>query len=337
MSLALESAHSNGVTYSSKDDEPLRQPLSEALARQRWRGLLPPGGRWAAQNEPDEAAGWPGDDGEDDAYSDDDDGYHDAASEDDLYGGRPLWRPGHSGRAGAGGAARLAPGAGDDWPTDDDAAWWQRAATFGREHVAVVAVALVVGLVFAVMTFLRARPDEIPLDTPGGTAVTVSAGVAPSAEPASTPPALIKVHVLGAVARPGVVTLPLGARVADAIDAAGGLTDDADPAQLNLAAVVADGAQIVIGTTRQPQGDINEPGGAVAAGGAGAGGTTGLVNLNTASQAALEALPGVGPVTAQKILAWRSQHGRFNTVAELQEVDGIGPKTLAQLEPYVCV
>jgi len=241
-----------------------------------------------------------------------------------------------------GGWPSLTVGAGDDWGVagddtspnlDDGEGWWQRAVVFGREHVAVVVVALVVGLVFAVMTFLHTRPQEVPL-------APLDSPVAVVSEPAvAEPPVVtIKVHVLGAVRKPGVVALPDGSRVDDAIRAAGGLSAGADPAQLNLAAVLVDGAQIIIGTTKHPQGDIRTDGGtAGGAGGSGTGATSKLVNLNTASQAELESLPGIGPVTAQKILTWRTQHGRFSKIAELQEIDGIGPKTMAQLEPYVCV
>jgi competence protein ComEA len=119
--------------------------------------------------------------------------------------------------------------------------------------------------------------------------------------------------------------------VLDAITAAGGLTDDADPGELNLAAVVADGSQLVIGDRASPRGELRPAGGGEDGDGAA------KVSLNTAGQAQLETLPGVGPVTAQKIVAWREQHGKFTKVAELQEVDGIGPKTYAELEPHVRV
>jgi len=202
------------------------------------------------------------------------------------------------------------------------AAVWRRALGFGREHLVVLAVALVVGVVFAVTTYARASPQEVPLE------VSVQT---PTASATPEPVPVIKVHVLGAVVNPGVVTLPQGSRVEDAITAAGGLLDGADPAQLNLAAILVDGSQIIIGTTQQPQGDVS-------GGSDGSGGSSDTrINLNTASQAQLETLPGIGPVTAGKILAWRAQHGRFTSVAQLQEVDGIGPKTMAQLEPYVFV
>ncbi len=143
-------------------------------------------------------------------------------------------------------------------------------------------------------------------------------------------------HVLGAVQRPGVVELADGSRVEDAIRAAGGLARTADPAELNLAAVVADGAQIVIGTRSKPRGEVRGPGGTSGAAGGSSGGG-GTVSLNTATLEQLDTLPGIGPVTAQKILDWRNKHGRFTAVSELQEVDGIGPKTYADIAPNVRV
>ncbi|MDR1264153.1 MAG: helix-hairpin-helix domain-containing protein [Propionibacteriaceae bacterium] len=148
------------------------------------------------------------------------------------------------------------------------------------------------------------------------------------------------VHVLGAVAAPGLVSLAPGARVADAIAAAGGLTAEADPGELNLAAELADGAQVVIGTSSQPRGEVRtgaDGGGSVVGATSGTGPTTAVIDLNRATLAELETLPNVGPVTAAAILAWRETHGRFTTVAELQEVDGIGPKTYAQLASRVSV
>lgn len=149
---------------------------------------------------------------------------------------------------------------------------------------------------------------------------------------------VLLVHVVGQVRRPGVVRLPPGARVLDAVKAAGGVTSSADLNHLNLARPVADGEQIVV----PKPGESVQPGGTSGAGGTGVGSSGvgsvgGLIDLNTADAAALDALPGVGPVLAQRILDWRAQHGRFSSVDELGEVSGIGDKILAQLRPKVTV
>jgi competence protein ComEA len=129
--------------------------------------------------------------------------------------------------------------------------------------------------------------------------------------------------------------LPENARVQDAIDAAGGLTRQAYPSELNLAQPLSDGQQVLIGTARHPAGEVREPPGS---GDASSGPTAqGALDLNRANQAQLEELPEVGPVTAQAILAWRQEHGRFTRIEELQEVDGIGPKTYGQIAPHVRV
>jgi competence protein ComEA len=127
------------------------------------------------------------------------------------------------------------------------------------------------------------------------------------------------------VAHPGLVTLAAGARVADAVTAAGGLVAPADPASVNLAAVVADGQQIAVGV----------PGSADSAAPTSAGG--GPVDLNAASAAALDALPGIGPVLAQRIVDYRTQHGRFTSVDQLDDVPGIGPALYARLSGQVRV
>jgi competence protein ComEA len=134
------------------------------------------------------------------------------------------------------------------------------------------------------------------------------------------------VSVVGLVARPGLVTLPPGSRVADAIEAAGGLLPAADPAMVNLAAVVSDGQQVAVGV----------PGAAVtaAAGGAAPGGP---VDLNSATQADLDTLPGIGPVLAQRIVDHRTQHGPFRSVDELDDVPGIGPAIFGELADLVVV
>lgn len=220
-----------------------------------------------------------------------------------------------------------------------------RAWQFTREHLVAVAIVLLVGVVSTVWATTQAR--TIPVAE--ATAIRVS-DASPSPTPTTSPIAEIQVHVLGAVATPGVVTLPEGARIHDAIAAAGGLRSQAKPGDLNLAAVVADGAQIAIGTADASVSDVTrvESGGAQAGasagGGAGglggAGGTVGTgakLDLNSATAEQLDTLPGVGPVTASKILAWRDANGRFSSVDELTEIDGIGPKTFARLAELVSV
>ena len=139
----------------------------------------------------------------------------------------------------------------------------------------------------------------------------------------------VTVDVEGKVRRPGIVVLGAGSRVIDAIKAAGGLRGSPRDTGLNLARVLVDGEQILVGVPALASG---VPPAAATASAAGA-----LVNLNTADEAALEGLPEVGPVTAQSILDWRTQNGAFTSVQELLEVDGIGQATLDQLMPYVTV
>jgi len=144
--------------------------------------------------------------------------------------------------------------------------------------------------------------------------------------------------VVGKVRRPGIAVLPVGARVVDAVEAAGGVRRGVDPATVNMARLLADGEQVVVGGAGGTGGAGT--GGSGAAGGPGpvsAGPAGGLVNLNTADQATLETLPGVGPVTAEAIVSWRTDNGSFTSVDELLEVDGIGDATLADLAPHVTI
>jgi competence protein ComEA len=147
----------------------------------------------------------------------------------------------------------------------------------------------------------------------------------------------ILVHVIGAVLTPGLVKLQQGARVADAVSAAGGLRTDADPAELNLAATVSDGSQIIIGTKSAPRGEVREGSASSVSVAEGGSAANAVIDLNTATLAQLDTIPGVGPVTAQAILDYRTKHGRFTRIEELQEVDGIGSKTYAQIAPHVRV
>jgi len=195
---------------------------------------------------------------------------------------------------------------------------------FGREHLVAVVLILLVGTVWTGYSLFQARTTPVA----AAVAPSVLATPTPTPTPSSVPTVLV--HVLGAVGHPGVVAVGEGSRVQDAIAAAGGLAPDADTGELNLAAVLIDGSQLKIGTKKHPGGEVRA-GDAGAPTGSGAGATEAKVPLNTATVAQLDTLPGIGPVTAQKILDWRTEHGKFTAITELQEVDGIGPKTYADL------
>jgi competence protein ComEA len=147
------------------------------------------------------------------------------------------------------------------------------------------------------------------------------------AAPATTAPrATIFVNVVGGVRRPGLYRLREGSRVATAVSRAGGATRRAQLELVNLAALVSDGEQIVV-PRRGVGGVVGAPAGGAAAGGP--------VHLNSATLEQLDALPGIGPVTAEKILAYRQEHGAFGSVDELDAVPGIGPARLEQLRDLV--
>lgn len=178
---------------------------------------------------------------------------------------------------------------------------------------------------------------------------TVSIPVPAPPPPAAPEPAVLVVDVVGAVARPGVHELPAGSRVADAIDAAGGLTADADRIRLNLAEPLTDGSRVWVPAFGEMSGPdlvpvVTGPGaGGGASGGAGGGaggdpqGGSGAVDINTADAAALESLPGIGPSLATAIVEHRLRNGPFTSVDELIEVSGIGPVKLEQIRPRAAV
>lgn len=143
----------------------------------------------------------------------------------------------------------------------------------------------------------------------------------------------IFVHVLGAVARPGLFELKDGARVMDAIAAAGGLTAEADPAGVNLARIVSDGEQFYV--PRQGEVPPGLPGPPAGAGGANA--PAAKVNLNTATVADLDSLPRIGPTMAERIIDYRTTNGRFTSVDGLRDVAGIGDKTFEALKDLITV
>jgi competence protein ComEA len=173
------------------------------------------------------------------------------------------------------------------------------------------------------------------LTAPAGSTLAPSAG-------AGMTSAEVVVDVEGRVRRPGLQRLPPGSRVADAVRAAGGTTAGALIASLNLARVLSDGEQLLVPGPGDPTtaagASGSAAGGGASAGGAGGSPATGVpVDLNAATQQGLDALPGIGPVLADRIVAWRTQHGRFSSVDELAEVPGIGPKALERLRPLVHV
>lgn len=190
--------------------------------------------------------------------------------------------------------------------------------------VALLALGLIGG---AVALRAAATPTAPPVTLPEP-AVTATA----EPDPGPTHEAVVWVHVVGQVAAPGVISLPAGSRVADALAAAGGALPEADLAALNLAAVVQDGAQVRVPA---PGEEVEAAGVGDPAGGSGA--PDGTIDLNTASAAELETLPGIGPVLAERVISWRSEHGPFSDVDQLQNVPGIGPAVLGQVRDRVRV
>lgn len=202
-----------------------------------------------------------------------------------------------------------------------------------------VALSLVVSSGLALSAWWVARTQPEPIE-PAPQSAPLVAG-APSTQasnperasqtgaPQSTASsAVIVVHVAGKVRKPGIQALPLGSRVADAIAAAGGPKPGASLASLNLARRLNDGEQVLVGGPGQP---AVPPASGVSAPADGAG----PVSLNSADQASLEALPGIGPVTAEAIISYREQNGPFTSVEQLLDVKGIGEATLAELSPLV--
>lgn len=215
--------------------------------------------------------------------------------------------------------------------------YWRSDSRLGV--VILVVVAVIAGVVWYRIGIGGGRDAAaVPKETQSAapTAGTTAARDAPASVTKSS--ARIAVHVAGAVTRPGVVELPAGSRVIDAVEAVGGAFADADLDRLNLAAKLADGQRIYVPKVGQSDPGVASDGGGSTATGDASGGTSGgKLNLNTATEAQLEDLPGIGPTYAQAIVAERQRRGGFKSVNELRSVRGIGDKRFAELAPLVTV
>lgn len=277
----------------------------------------------------------------------------------------PTAAPGRHARRSVGTATAAAGWLHDRLPTT-----LQGRVQLGASHLSVLAVLIAVALGVTAWWAVRANdPGElVPARALSGLTPTalvtpvasagVPAGSAPGLGSSPGPPAPvgtasgaaglstggteavgaqgeIVVDVAGRVRRPGIARLPFGSRVVDAVEAAGGARRGVDLRSLNLARVLVDGEQVLVGVAPVPGVAASAAAGPVLPSGGGSGAPAPLVNLNTADQVTLETLPGVGPVTATAILAWRTEHGSFTSVEELLDVSGIGDATLAEIAPFV--
>lgn len=198
-----------------------------------------------------------------------------------------------------------------------------------RRAVAGLAGLLVAALALALALTWLQRPSASLVPS---VRRSVPAGAVVSLPPTATPAPDVVVDVIGAVRRPGLVELPGGSRVDDAVAAAGGARQQADLASVNLARVLVDGEQIVV--LRKGARDASGTPGSATGGPVP---SDQPVDLNSATLEQLDGLPGVGPVLAKRIIDWRAAHGRFSSVDDLTEVSGIGERTLADLRPLVRV
>lgn len=191
---------------------------------------------------------------------------------------------------------------------------------------ALRALAVLLGALLLVVAYWWWQGRTRPIVTLPDPSITPSASASPKAMGEVT------VHVRGRVMRPGVITLPAGSRVVDAIEAVGGVRAGSSTGDLNLARVLVDGEQVAVGVRRAADGastSTAQPGADT--------GAPGLVDINVATATELESLPGIGPVLAGRIVQWRVDNGPFTDVEILGEVSGIGDALMAQLRPLVRV
>lgn len=243
----------------------------------------------------------------------------------------PRWLPDSAGQHGDGWLARVR-------------------ADPGRTGAIALAAIAAIAVLVTIFTLMRNQPAPVMSAKLPPVDAVASASRGPTSSTTAKPTQAVVVSVVGLVHTPGLVTLAPGARIADALKAAGGVTDGADTIGLNMARQVGDGEQIVVGIA-PVKGQPPALGSSVSSGSAAPGAPGGgshpdrpdkparaeAVNLNTATVQELDALPGVGPVTAAAIVAWRDANGKFTSVDQLAEVDGIGPARLEKLRPLVRV
>jgi competence protein ComEA len=217
----------------------------------------------------------------------------------------------------------------------------------GRAGVIALAAVGIIAVLVTVFTLMRDKPPPVTSAKLPPVQMVSSASPTPGSAPPK-PDAPVVVSVVGLVHKPGLVTLEPGARIADALTAAGGALDGADMVGLNMARRVTDGEQIIVGIAGAPGRPAamgsSSSSETSAAGPTAAPATTGkshtaggLVDLNTATVEELDTLPGIGPVTAAAIVAWRDANGRYTSVDQLGDVDGIGPARLEKLRDLVHV
>ncbi|MGV0626673.1 helix-hairpin-helix domain-containing protein [Mycolicibacter minnesotensis] len=221
----------------------------------------------------------------------------------------------------------------------------------GRAGAIALAGIAALALLITVFTVARDQPEPVrSAKLPPVELVPTTGPRTDDPVPNAAPPAAEKVvvSVVGLVRKPGLATLSSGSRIADALAAAGGVLDGADTVGLNLARPLVDGEQIVVGLASQAGRPVlgssagsgsppQAPGTVPTTPATGPADSGGPVDLNAATVEQLDALPGVGPVTAAAIVSWRTAHGRFTAVDQLGDVDGIGPARLEKLRALVRV
>ncbi len=206
----------------------------------------------------------------------------------------------------------------------------------GQRRMPILVGAAIIVLICALCIFQSVLfpPDGLTIDRDAEAGGHVDDVQASSEEEVSQESAPLCVHVAGCVNTPGMYQLPEGARLAEAISAAGGFTAEARTESVNLARVVQDGEQIIVSSVNVDTGGGStqvDPSSLPSAQ------TTSLVNINTADEATLETISGIGPSKAKKIITYREAHGPFKTVDDLTSVSGIGEKTLASIKDQICV